>query len=256
MSDGHRTDPELIRALATLAEDVAFPQTPALAGVAERLRSERASRVRHPLPGLALWSRRRLLIGLAIVVLAALVVAAAARLGIGAISVEVQPGAKSVPSLPTVEPAQLGTPTTLEEAERTAGFRIGLPDGPPPDEVYAVEGPFGGTGIVVAWQPGGQYPTIDGTKWSLVLMTFRGDAEIAVKIVNRFDALHEVTVGGRHAYWIAAPHEISFETADGTRGPYRVLGNVLIWEAADGVTYRMETALDRTDAIALAGTIS
>ena len=154
------------------------------------------------------------------------------------------------------DPGDLGQAAGLEEAQETAGFAIDLPPGPSPDEVYVVETPSGQPGIVVAWQPGAPYPPIVGTKWSLVLMAFPGEADVGLKTVDRFDDVNEARVDGRRAFWITVPHVISFETDAGIRGPYDVLGNVLIWDTAEGISYRLETQLDRAEAIALAETFS
>jgi len=244
---------ELERALAGLARAVAYPATPALApAVAARLAAERGSGVTAPFPGLALWTRRRLLVAVALGLLALLGIAAVARLAIGAIQIRVQPGVTPAPSAPTVDPADLGRPASVADAEARAGFRVALPPGGPPTETYVVEGLAGEPGIVLAWPPGPDAPAIGGSAWGLVLMAFPGDAEIALKIVDRFDAIRETAVGGRPAYWIGVPHVLWFEAEDGPRGPYRVLGNVLIWETAEGITYRMETPLPRAEAIALA----
>lgn len=245
---------ELDRALTLLAGRIAYPPTPALApAVTTRLAAERRGGTRPPLPGLAVWTRRRKLVAVTIGLLALFGIAAAARLAIGAFEIRIQPGAEPVPSLPTVAPGALGHPATVAEAEAEVGFAIELPPGDLPTEVSVVEGLIGEPGVVVAWPPGAaDYPTIGGTKWSLLLMVFRSDAEIALKTVDRFEAVRETTVGGQRAFWIGVPHLISFRTEGGARGPYRVFGNVLIWETAEGITYRMETALGREEAIALA----
>jgi hypothetical protein len=243
----------LEHALTALAERIEYPPTPTLVpAVTARLTTERESGTRPPFPSLALWTRRRTLAAVAIGLLALLAIAAAARLTIGALEIRVQPNVTPASSTPTVAPGDLGPASTLAEAEADVGFRVALPGGPRPDEVYEAKDLTGAPGIVVAWRPGGEYPTIPGSKWSLVLMVFPGDAEVALKTIDRFGALVETTVAGAPASWIGAPHLISFQTEDGTRGPYRVLGNVLIWETAEGLTYRMETALPRAEAVALA----
>jgi hypothetical protein len=58
-------------------------------------------------------------------------------------------------------------------------------------------------------------------------------------------------VNGRPAFWVAVPHEITIETEDGFE-TFAVRGNVLVWEGEDGISYRMETALGRAEALALA----
>ena len=73
MGDRPMTDERLGAALATMRGNVAFPATPAFRdAVTARLTSERAAGERPRLPGLALWSRRRVLVLAAIGLLAAL----------------------------------------------------------------------------------------------------------------------------------------------------------------------------------------
>jgi len=242
---------ELERALSTLT--VGYPPTPDLvSAVTSRLSAQRRQGVRPPLPGLALWSRRRVLVAVAIGLLAALAVAAAARLAIGALEIRVQPGVTAAPSATTVDPGDLGRPTSVAEAEAEVGFRVSLPPGPAPDEVYVAEGLVGRSGLVLAWGPAPGAPAIAGTDWHLVLMAFPSDIDVALKTVGGVEQVHETTVGGRTGFWLDAPHLIWFETDDGPKGPYRVPGNVLIWDTAEGLTYRMETPLRRDEAIALA----
>jgi len=249
---GMRDDP-IAAALTALARDVAFPPAPPLApAVTERLLGDRATGRRPAFPGLALWSRRRLLVAVALGLLAALGIAAAARFAIGAFEIRVQPGVTADPSLSPVEPGDLGAPASVREAEAAVGFDLALPPGDPPDEVHVVERLGDGPGIVVAWGPGAGAPALDGTGWSLLLMAFPGEADVGLKTVERPEAIRETSVGGRRAFWIDVPHVILLETDDGVLGPYRVEGNVLIWDTAEGITYRMETVLPRTEAIALA----
>jgi len=253
---GRLSDETLVAALAALGRELAYPATPALVpAVTARIGTDRAARARPLFPRTALWSRRRTLVLVAIGVVALLGLAAAARLAIGAFEIRVQPGVTPSVSLPPVDPDEIGEATTLQEAQQAAGFAIALPDGPPPDEVYVVDSPFGDPGIVVAWQPSAPYPTIGGTKWSLVLMAFQGDAELVVKTVDRFEDVHEASVGGQPAIWIPVPHVVSLETEAGTL-TYTVLGNVLIWETAEGIAYRLETSLGRAAAIEVAESVA
>ena len=182
--------------------------------------------------------------------LAALALAAAARLAIGTIEFRVQPGVTPSPSLAPVEPDVLGDPLPAREAVALAGFEPALPSGPPPDEVYVVDSPFGDPGLIYAWRPSASYPTLPGTEWGLVLIAFQGDDETVVKTVQRFEDLRDATVNGERASWIPVPHVLEIETDAGFE-TFSVQGNVLIWEVAD-VTYRLETSLDRASAIALA----
>ncbi|MGA9162751.1 MAG: hypothetical protein WB297_18050, partial [Actinomycetota bacterium] len=182
--------------------------------------------------------------------LAALALAAAARLAIGAIEIRVQPAVAPSTSLPPVEPDVLGEPLPASRAVALAGFEPSLPSGPPPDEVYVIDSPFGDPGLVYAWRPSPTYPTLPGTDWGLVLIAFQGDEEIVLKTVQRFEDVHDASVDGVRAAWIPVPHLLDIETDRGTQ-TFSVGGKVLIWQVGD-VTYRLETSLDRASAISVA----
>ena len=251
MPDRPMTDERLEAALSTLGGDLAFPVTPAFGeAVAARLTSERAAGARPRLPSRALWSRRRVLVLVTIGLLAALALAAAARLAIGTIEIRIQPGGTPSPSLAPAEPDVLGDPLPAGEAVALAGFEPALPSGTPPDEVYVVDSPFGDPGLIYAWLPSTTYPALPGTEWGLVLIAFQGDEETVVKTVQRFEDVHDASVNGERASWIPVPHVLEIETDRGFE-TFAVEGNVLIWEV-DGVTYRLETSLDRASAVALA----
>ena len=105
MPDRPMTDERLKAGLAALSGDLALPVTPAFGeAVTARLTLERAAGARPRLPSRALWSRRRVLVLATIGLLAALALAAAARLAIGTIEIRVQPGVTPSPSLAPVEP--------------------------------------------------------------------------------------------------------------------------------------------------------
>lgn len=245
---------DLERALAAMAPQLAYPPTPAIApAVTSRLSAARQSGARPPLPGLALWTRRRLLVAVAIGVLALLTIAAATRLVIGALEIRAVP---SLPPNPTATPLPdaVGEPVTLEEARADVGFRVRLPAGTAePDTVRTFPTPFGDRSILLAWTDP-SLPAIDGVPWTLVLLELPGDREYAFKLVAGQGAVREVEVGGRRAYWLGEPHQLVLETATDIQ-TYSVTGNVLVWSAGDGLVLRMETALPLQEAIALAETV-
>ncbi len=248
---------ELERALATLAGRLEYPPTPDIApAVTSRLAAERRSGIRPPMPGVALWTRRRILVAVAVGLLALLAIGAAARLAIGAFELRVQPGVTPAPSTSPVDPDELGPATTLADAEARAGFRVALPPGPPPAEVHLARVGDGGSAIVLTWPAEPDAPSIGGEGWGLLVIAVRGDEEVALKTVGVSDAIEETSVDGRRALWVDVPHLIWFETDAGPRGPYRVTGNTLIWGTPEGVTYRIETSLPRAEAIALAESFS
>lgn len=251
MADRTLTDEQLSAALTALGEDVSFPQAPALtAAVTGRLAADRTRGVRPRVPALALLGRRRVLVLVAVGLLALLALAGAARLAIGGFEVRVQPTASPSASLPPVRPNAIGDPVSEPEAVARAGFEPALPPGPTPDEVYVIDSGFGDAGILYAWRPSTAYPRIEGTEYGLMLIVAQGDAEFVTKSVNRFDALVDVKVHGGRAFWIPAPHEVSISTEQGSE-TFSVTGNVLIWQVG-ALSYRLETSLGRAEAIALA----
>ena len=246
------SDEDLGRALGTLGRELAYPGTPSMApAVTARLTTDRSAGHRPAFPGAALWSRRRVVVLVAVGVFAALALAAAARLAIGSIQIRVQPGVTPSASLPPVVPEVLGDAVSPEAAVAQAGFAAALPAGPAPDEVYVVDSGFGDPGLLFAWRPSEVYPALPGTDHGMLLLALQGDEELVVKTVDRFDDVHRASVAGRRAFWIPVPHTLSVSTEAGTQ-TYSVAGNVLIWQAADGITYRLETTLGRAAALALA----
>ena len=243
---------ELSRALGRLGPELAFPDTPSIVpAVMARLSTERSAGRRPPLPGAALWSRRRVLVLVAVGVLAVLAVAAAARYAIGSFEIRVQPGVVPGPSTPPFAPDVLGEPVAPDVAAALAGFEAALPAGPSPDETYVVDSPFGDPSLVFAWAPTATYPAIPGTDWGLVLVAAQGETELVVKTIDRFEDLVELRVNGERAFWIPVPHVLSLQTDRGVQ-TYAVGGNVLIWRGVDGLAYRLETSLGRPDAVAIA----
>jgi hypothetical protein len=248
------TNEQVAAAVLALGRELAYPPAPSMrSAVTARLENERAAGARPAFPGRALWSRRRVLVLATIGLLAAVALAAAARFAIGAIEIRVQPGSPSA-SLPPVEPGALGDPMPVREAFARAGFEPSLPAGPAPDEVYVVDTLFGDPGLLMAWRPSATYPALPGTEWGLVLMAFQGDEGTVVKTVQAFEDVHEASVNGASASWIPVRHVLVIETERGSR-TFSVLGNVLIWRV-DGITYRLETSLDRASALEIARSIA
>ena len=251
MGERPMTTEQVASALTVLSSELAYPATPSMrSAVTARLENERAAGARPVFPGRALWSRRRVLVLAAIGLLAALALAAAARFAIGAIEIRVQPGVTPSASAPPVTPDALGDPLPVEDAIAIAGFEPSLPSGPAPDEAYVVDSLFGDPALLFAWRPSTTYPAVPGTEWGLVLMAFQGDDETVVKSVQAFEDVRPARVDGAPAAWIPVPHVLELETERGFQS-FSVRGNVLIWEV-DDVTYRLETSLDRAQAIALA----
>jgi hypothetical protein len=253
MSEARRMNDEALgRALAGLASDVAFPPTPPMAqAVTSRLRAEREARIRPPFPSMALWSRRRVLVLVAVGIAAVLGLGFAARLVLGAAEIRVQPGV--TPSGPPLVPSGLGSSVPVAQVEDEVGFDVRLPAGPPPDEAYVFRTSAAGKAALFAWLAEAGGPSLPGTPWRQMLIEIRGDERTLVKDVGRFEDATTVHVDGRRAFWIDTPHELIVMTPDGAE-TFLIQANVLIWEDA-GVTHRLETTLDQAAAIDLAETV-
>jgi hypothetical protein len=248
MGETRMPEDTLARALRGAGRNLAYPPTPPLShGVVARLEAEREQRTRPRFPAARLWSRRHVLVLVAVGVLGLLAIAFAARLLIGAAEIRIQPGV--TPSGPPLGPGALGDPVPVERVEREVGFALRVPEGPLPDEAYVFVS-AGGDGALLAWEASDRYPSLPGTAWGLILVELRTDQQILVKDVDRFEDTRQVRVGGGRAFWIEAPHELHVITDEGS-ATFRVDGRVLIWTRG-AVTYRLETSLELPEAVALA----
>jgi hypothetical protein len=248
MADIRTPEDTLAVALRDAGRELAYPTTPPISqGVVARLEAERERRKRPRFPAVSLWSRRRVLALVAVGLIGLLALAFAARLVIGAAEIRVQPGV--TPSGPPLGPDALGDPVPVDRVEQQVGFMLRAPAGPLPDEAYVFVS-AGGDGALLAWEAGDRYPSLPGTPWGLILVEFRTDEGSLVKDVGGFEDVQEVRVDGRAAFWIEAPHELHVITDEGSE-TFRVDGNVLIWTQG-AVTYRLETSLGLSEAVALA----
>jgi hypothetical protein len=251
------TRADVERSLIALGSAVQYPPAPPMAPtVTARLLAERAAARRPAFPGLALWPRRRVLVlAVGAVVLLLAGTAVAARLAIGAIEIRVvQTPSPSTPS--AVESgAALGERVTLEAARARVGFPVVLPEAlGPPDEVHVAETVFSSRVVVLVWDADASHPRVEGMPWSTVLMELPGSKEpLASKEILAETTLQAVRVGSHDAYWISGPHQLSLFTPEGEQR-FTVTGNVLLWEQ-DGTTLRLETALPKAQAVALAESI-
>lgn len=242
------------RRLRALATEVAYPQTPSLAAsVTSRLLNERAARAsRRPFPGIALWTRRRVLVFAVFGLLLVSGVAVAGRLAIGAVGVRIVPAPPR--STPTTTEASLGRPVTLEEAADAIGFEPAYPPSlGEPDDVRIAETWSAARVVVLAWRTPAGDDGVPGTPWSTLLMQLPGDDELAFKEVLGGGAVQAAKVDGAEALWIAGAHDLVLLTPEGEQR-LSVAANTLVWQG-DGVTYRLETRLSKPGARVLAESI-
>ena len=237
---------ELERELLALGRELEYPPTPELApAVRRRLAEARAPR--------AWWEKRRaLVLALAVlaVALAGVLAVPQARtavlewLGLRGVTV------KRVETLPPARATDLdlGELVSLERARRFVPYRIRLPetDGGEPDRVYL--------NVRVA---GGQVGVVlrnDGKR--VLFAQFRG-THVAEKLVAPETTVEPVRVDGARGVWISGrPHAFLYREPGGevVADEFRLAGNVLLWER-DGITYRLESALDHDQAVPIAASL-
>ena len=135
-----------------------------------------------------------------------------------------------VDKLPRLAPrAPLGTPISLDQAR----FRLLLPDGRRPDQVYAGNGGY--------WL---RYP-------GLLLFEFVSSdgATLIKKATVGPVRVNYVAVGGEPGIWIGARHAVYLPG-----GPPRASGHALIWQHGR-LTLRLEAAVGLGRALALARSV-
>ncbi len=269
-------DTALEQALRALGPEIAFPPTPDLAArssgmltTAQPPSANRVSRLRS--------SQRRWLAAAAILLLIAGTLLAfpeartaiADRLGLRGIHL------RWVEELPTPEPAPvgalllLGDRVSLDEAQEAVSFSLLIPEQEgfaDPPEVYLWRS--GDEAMVSYVYPAGpELPAGEFSDAGALLTQFRGSTERAFieKGLRNDDGqlqtrLEAITVAENPGFWIAgAPHGMFLVCENRNSGDcreerYRLAGNVLIWEV-DGVTLRLESALSRAEAIAIAASM-
>lgn len=157
------------------------------------------------------------------------------------------------PSLATA--LDLGRPVSLREAEAEAGFPI-KQLGPRPADVW-IDDIEGITVVSLVYPPSSELPATRSGAGALVQQFAAAlDAPTVMgKSAGPDVTIERVEVDGHKGLWLRGGHGIFV----GDRGrlqfaPTRLAANTLVWEA-DGVTYRLESSLERPPAIALAETL-
>jgi hypothetical protein len=149
----------------------------------------------------------------------------------------------------------LGRRSDLEAAVASAGFDVRLPADLGDPEAVFVGRPTGA--VTAVWAPSDDLPEVGDSGVGLLLTQFPAttDEALVEKELGRGTSIEAVTVAGQDGFWITgAPHTVTYVGPDGgepERDPIRLAGNTLVW-VEDGVTHRLESALDRDAAIALA----
>jgi len=243
---------------SALAGWVDWPESSPI-GAAVVRRIEEAERSPQRLrPRLSLPSRRRTILILVAATLALATAAVAAKLVIdlGAITVTTLPSVSPLPTK-TLGPADFGTPVSIDEAAAITGIPARIPSAlGEPDRVWIdrVDVDLFGeevTTIVMAWKPREGLPAIPNSGFGAVLMAFKGEANVASKLISE-DATSMVgtTVNGADGTFIVGPHELDL-LVDGALRRFVVTGTVVLWNE-DELAFRLETALEEIAAVAIA----
>jgi hypothetical protein len=149
-----------------------------------------------------------------------------------------------------------GERTTLAGAMENAPFTLKVPGDESlgdPDEVWMrISGDV--TVVSLVYGEREDLPEIGETGVGMLLMQIHSgeDAPFLAKRASRFAPPESVTVNGEGGFWIENGELVVLPSEfTGDQGMTRPSGNVLIW-ADNGVTWRMETALEMNTAIRIA----
>jgi len=149
----------------------------------------------------------------------------------------------------------LGEAVPFADAERLAGLTPRLPADPRfgrPDATFVND-----RVITFTWASGPRLPPTRAPGIGLLITEFRGAVERGLfekQLAGDTTTVERVTVDGRPGYWITGePHSLVYRAPDGkiVAESRRTVGDALIWWDGE-VTFRIETALGRDAALAIA----
>jgi len=256
-------DGALAEAIRATGADLRWPATPDVEPAVRRsvARSRPRAGVGPVWPALPRRRRLVVLLAAALVLLGGAALAAKLVLDLGAVTVTTIPGRPT--GLPTdaITGDDFGRPVSIKEAERLTGLSARIPAAlGPPAAVWAEQGPVGfdpgdtAPWIAMAWDTRDDLPPIAGTLRGAILFQFRGETDVAAKVLYAdAGSIRPVRLGTGHAFWITGPHAFR-AIVDGRLREYRVDGGVLLWQE-DDETFRLETALPLAGARAIAETL-
>jgi hypothetical protein len=220
-------------------------------------------------PPTALRLRRAVVLAaIAVVIVAAI----AGAIGLGLPGIRIVPASSPPPVSSSPPPAPtasrsvdgplgsglgLGDSIALADAGRAADISLALPVAAgvgSPATAWLLDGR-----LTLVWPSAPALPPTREAGIGLILAEFRGsiNASYFEKIIEPGTTVEPAEVGGITGYWISGtPHTIVFVDPAGQPvfDSRRIVGDTLIW-ARGGVTYRLESGLDRAAAIALAATL-
>jgi hypothetical protein len=170
-------------------------------------------------------------------------------------------------TLPTVQPTAEGRAerivpgrlVSLEVAKLAAGFGVTTPGVlGAPDEVYLFDGgEFGSAVVSLVYYPSAELPEAEHTGIGALISEFEGsvsDPFIEKTLQAGGTVVEPVTVDGSPGYFISGgDHVITYLDRDGEPQVHagRLAGNTLLWQN-DGIIYRLEADLSKTQALEIA----
>lgn len=127
-----------------------------------------------------------------------------------------------------------------------------------PAQVYVATGTTGHR-VSLLYGAGARVPAMDGTDVGLLLTQFRGtlDSDLLTKTAHAETQITSVDVGGTRGWWVQGTHEVRYVAPDGSAAHDRArfADSTLLW-TRDGVTLRLESALPRREAVAIAASLA
>lgn len=252
---------DLVERLADLRGHLVYPDAPDLVDAVHRRIVAEGRR--------ADTGRRRVLVAVAVALLvvavtAVLVVPASRHavadwLGLRGVAIErsdTTPGDDGATALTT--DLHLGRPTTLAAARDAVDFPVTVPDGlGPPTAVFLGRAPAGGR-VTLLYAPSATLPAAGRDDVGLLVteLSARLDEGVFRKVVGTTTGLDAVSVDGRRGIWIDGRHTVGLVDRDGRvyRETTRLAASTLLVEDGDR-TLRLESALDRASALAIARTL-
>lgn len=261
------TDEELKRSLSRLGPRVDFPKGARLArAVHDRLESSRPSfksRIILAWPRPALYGAAAVL--WVALVAGTLLISPIAReavadlLGLRGVGIrygETPPAPKA-----TSPDLGLGERVTLNEAISSASFRVSrptLPELAQPDEIFFSDEITDGQ-VAFLYAPSATLPPTTNPRVGLLFTQFLGSLQqdLMGKVVGSGTRLEQVVVQGIPGVWLEGnPHHFFYVDEEGKarQETIRLAGNTLLWER-NGITFRLESALEKADVLRIAASV-
>jgi hypothetical protein len=176
--------------------------------------------------------------------------------------VSIQRQESPIPSAPaggSLDRGLLGGRTSLSDAARVTGITIRPPSRlGAPDEVRTRKLATT-TAITMVYNPRADLPDPNGTGVGVLVTVFRASVDRAFfgKTLGPGTQIDEVQLASGTGYWIhGKPHVVVVQLANGDAAldELRLAEDTLLWQDGD-VTYRLESAVGRDEAVRIANSM-